>query len=159
MDNKTIRNFSKKYVIDSVTNCWVWTGAKRGKYGIFRLHDKVESAHRASYQLHCEAIPKDMVIRHVCDNTLCVNPAHLTIGTNQENYDDRTLRFRFNCKLNGEQVLEIYNSTISNDVLANRYNVGIDAIKRIKNGKAWKDYIKCNIGQTVGNDVGQTIGQ
>lgn len=151
MTNKTKENFSKKYVIDSVTNCWNWQGAKRNNYGMFRYNGKIESAHRASYMLHCEAIPAEHVIRHMCDNTFCVNPAHLTIGTNRENFDDRTLRGRFNCKLNPDQVKEIYKSTTNYDDLANHYNVKIDAIRRIKACKSWKNLLQSEFGPSVGH--------
>jgi hypothetical protein len=35
-----------------------------------------------------------MIVRHQCHNPPCVNPAHLLIGTNQDNSDDMTRALR-----------------------------------------------------------------
>lgn len=139
--NKTIKRFRQKYDINE-NGCYIWQGATRGNYGLFRFNNKIESAHRVSYMLFCEEIiPSNMVIRHTCDNPLCVNPNHLTIGTNQDNYNDRNKRAQFNSKLTGEQVRYIFNSDISDKELSQKYNIGIDAIKRIKQGKAWREFL------------------
>lgn len=34
-------------------------------------------------------LPKDMVVRHTCDNPYCFNPSHLIVGTRAENNKDR----------------------------------------------------------------------
>lgn len=51
------------------------------------------------------------------------------------------------CVLADEQVIEIFNSPLSNRELANKYNIGLLAINRIKIGKTWgwltgKNYIQ-----------------
>ena len=48
--------------------------------------------HRAVYAMVHGAIPKGLVVRHTCDNTLCVNPKHLIIGTQLDNIRDRVER-------------------------------------------------------------------
>lgn len=138
---KTIRRFQKKYIIDSDTNCYIWQGAKRGKYGLFRFNSKIESAHRVSYILNFENIPDNMVVLHKCDNPLCVNPLHLEIGTYQDNYNIRKLKGRFKSKLTGDQVRYIFNSVIDNKTLSEKYNVSIDTIRRIKKGISWVSYL------------------
>lgn len=53
--------------------------------------------HRLAYCDH-EGISPDaidgMVVRHTCDNPRCINPAHLELGTHQDNMLDMTSRGR-----------------------------------------------------------------
>jgi HNH endonuclease len=72
--------------------CWVWEGSKNGDgYGHFRIGNKVEKAHRASYTFYVGEIPAMLMIRHKCNNRNCVNPEHLTPGTDLQNMEDREL--------------------------------------------------------------------
>lgn len=54
------------------------------------LDNRVRLAHRAAYvaanNTSFEAIA-GRVVRHSCDNPRCVNPAHLSLGPQQENID------------------------------------------------------------------------
>lgn len=58
-------------------------------------------SNRASWILHVGPIPEGLIVRHKCDNTLCVNPEHLCIGTTQDNVNDRVTRGR-SSKLKGQ---------------------------------------------------------
>ncbi len=73
--------------------CWEWTGTICGvvnkKYGVIRDNYKQKKAHRVSYELHKGAIPNGKIIRHICDNKLCVNPDHLEIGSVSDNNKDK----------------------------------------------------------------------
>lgn len=73
--------------------CWIWKGAeKHSWYGDCRK----EYAHRVSWKLHNNlAIPRDMHICHKCDNTKCVNPSHLYLGTPKDNNADVANRSRY----------------------------------------------------------------
>ena len=46
------------------------------------------NAHRFSYVLHNGPVPEDMVVMHLCDTPLCVNPEHLRLGTQKDNLQD-----------------------------------------------------------------------
>ncbi len=71
--------------IDKTDTCWLWTGGKRGEYGIFN-HDGGDTyAHRLSYALAKGPIPDGLEINHLCFATLCVNPAHLEAIPKSEN--------------------------------------------------------------------------
>lgn len=77
------------FVEKQPTGCWLWTGGKiSAGYGSFaskRLGVKQILAHRWSYEYHNSAIPEGLVIDHLCDTRLCVNPAHLRACTHREN--------------------------------------------------------------------------
>lgn len=74
------------------SGCWHWLGAKWGLpgylYGQIRLGDgsaKRITAHRFAY-IHANGpIPDDLDVDHLCNNKLCVNPAHLEAVTHREN--------------------------------------------------------------------------
>jgi hypothetical protein len=75
--------------------CWPWGGGvSNAGYGRFQCERAHYAAHRVSYQLFHGHIPGGMVVRHKCDNKICVNPAHLEIGTPQDNVRDRVQRGR-----------------------------------------------------------------
>lgn len=68
--------------------CWTWTGVvtKLG-YGHFWLDGTNKLAHRVSYLIH-KGDPTGFKVLHSCDNTLCVNPEHLRLGTQADNVRD-----------------------------------------------------------------------
>ena len=85
-----VKRFWKKVDKESASSCWIWTGAKSKGYGILTINRKNYSAHKLSWILaNKKAIPKGQVVRHSCHTPLCVNPSHLTLGTQQHNVDDR----------------------------------------------------------------------
>lgn len=90
--------FSNKYEINETTDCWEWQAATNNiGYGMFRWETGImRTAHRVSYELFKGLIPKGMIVCHTCDNPKCVNPDHLWIGTNKDNYDDMVRKGRDN---------------------------------------------------------------
>lgn len=85
------------------------------------------------------------VLRHNCDNPLCVNLEHIVSGTHADNVQDRVERDRsakgeYNgrSKLTETQAVEIIANKIdSNPVLAAKYGVNRKTIKLIRDGKTW----------------------
>lgn len=64
-----------------IDDCWIWSGAKDGKYGNFTVAPrKTAKAHRFSFKLAFGWIKNHPYqVNHKCRNTLCVNPKHLIL--------------------------------------------------------------------------------
>jgi len=88
--------FWSKADIKGPDDCWNWLSATNGHgYGRFRdTSGSMLGAHRVSYELTFGKIPDDMIVVHLCDNRLCVNPRHLMVATQQENLIDMTRKGR-----------------------------------------------------------------
>lgn len=69
--------------------CWPWLGGynKRGGHGVAYVgNGKSMSAHKAVYTLMVAPVPPGLVLDHVvCQNPICVNPAHCEPVTQQVN--------------------------------------------------------------------------
>ena len=92
-ENDIITRFMEKVL--KTDHCWEWTATKNHDgYGQFKLDRRMVKAHRASYLIFNSDIPNNLCVLHVCDNPGCVNPGHLTLGTQQDNADDREVKGR-----------------------------------------------------------------
>lgn len=79
----------------SATGCWEWTGQRGSSgYGQIKAFGKMVSAHRFAYALYKGPIDDGQEVLHACDNRLCVNPAHLSVGTHQQNMIEARQRRR-----------------------------------------------------------------
>lgn len=74
--------------VDKSGECWLWTGSAVNRYGMIRMQSKKLKAHRVSWFLHFGQISDGLYVCHRCDVPMCVNPAHLFIGTSLDNHDD-----------------------------------------------------------------------
>jgi hypothetical protein len=96
----------------TLDGCWVWIGsihgtrsAKRAPRGAIQIGRKRHSASRTSWLLYRGEIPGGQFVLHDCDNSLCVNPDHLYLGTQAQNMDDMAKRRRsWHLKLTEDQV-------------------------------------------------------
>jgi len=73
------------------TGCWEWTGSNDGKpkpYGHACYNGKPGKAHRIMWEIFNGPIKGNLSVLHMCDNTLCVRPDHLFLGTHQDNMRD-----------------------------------------------------------------------
>jgi hypothetical protein len=132
------------------TDCWHFTGSiAYNGYGQFKFNGKIIKAHRFSYELNKGPIPDGMCILHACDNRLCVNPDHLSIGTQRDNVYDMINKNRKAIqkgslngmsKLTEDQVKLIKRRIASGEKqvnLAKEYGVNKSQITEIKIGRTW----------------------
>lgn len=118
--------------------------------------------HRHMYILKYGFIPEGQVIRHKCNNRICVNPDHLIPGSVSDNVHDaieskthisvknktvlvgiRPPRPVSKCKLTKQQVIEIRTKYIpkvySAYKLAKEYGIGRSTVQDIVSRKIWAD--------------------
>jgi hypothetical protein len=120
---------------------WLWIGQTARGYGRFTVHGTTRQAHRIMYEMLHGHIPNGQVIRHLCNVSACVNPAHLRAGTQLENISDKVRARRCaageacgRTKLSDKQVDEILRLSgfgIHNAELARRFSVSRTHIGRL----------------------------
>jgi HNH endonuclease/Sigma-70, region 4 len=139
-----------KYTVDE-NGCHVVTNYKPTTYGYRRI--KVDGeyfyVHRLVYELHNGEILEGYVVRHTCDNTHCINPEHLVVGTQRDNVNDMLERKRHKHKLtpeDREQIRLFYEDgvlrvkgknpfgTITTKEIADIYDISLSRVSRIING-------------------------
>lgn len=108
-------------------------------------HNRNAAIHRLVYAALIDLNIKGFIIRHKCDNPICINPDHLIKGTHADNVADRVERDRSakgnnhgRSKLNDDIVKQIRQSTLSDRQLAMKYGVDRHAINNARRGLTWK---------------------
>ncbi len=84
----------RERIIQTDKGCWIWTGAQSKGYGLITENKKRTMAHRYVYSKLVDPIPSGLLLRHTCDNRICVSPFHLEVGTPLDNAKDRDKRNR-----------------------------------------------------------------
>lgn len=85
-------SFWRRVEIRGEHDCWPWLGGRgsTGKgYGRVCIARKSRPATQVAWELANEKpFPAGLVACHACDNSICVNPAHIWPGTQSDNIRD-----------------------------------------------------------------------
>jgi hypothetical protein len=72
--------------------CWPWTRTlNKAGYGYFRKDRRYYLAHRVALLGVEGARTETRLVRHLCNNPKCCNPAHLALGSYLDNSNDALL--------------------------------------------------------------------
>ena len=81
--------------VKATDECWRWKGSiKTNGYGQIWWRDTSMTTHRVAWILQFGEIPDGLDVCHTCDNTWCVNPHHLWLGTAHDNLMDMASKGR-----------------------------------------------------------------
>lgn len=97
--NTRVQRWIDKGMVEVTDYCWLWRGAvTTDGYPVVSYKGNCNArGHRIMYMLYNpEETIEGKVIRHACDNPLCVNPEHLLSGSPTDNMVDRRERGRTN---------------------------------------------------------------
>jgi hypothetical protein len=115
-------------------------------YGIIVVDGAKVLAHRYSWELHNGKISDGMFVCHRCDNRLCVNPAHLFLGTHLDNMADMRQKGRsrrgalsHNCVLSESDVIAIRADSRPQRTIAAAYGIGQTTVSHIKRKSTWRN--------------------
>jgi len=137
--------------VQQENGCMVFTGHKDDcGYGRITKDGKLVRIHREVWKLHNPAMEITGVIMHSCDNPACVNPAHLSHGTQADNIADMVAKGRrvtlkgsrqHDAKLTEADIPKIRELAADPKVpmykIAAMYGVSDTVIRNIRNGKNW----------------------
>lgn len=144
-----LERFIKYVSMNNTTGCWDWTG-NICFYGYGRINYKMKSyrANRAAFILFKQTDPGKLLVCHKCDNTKCVNPDHLFLGTQKDNMKDCKAKKRTayghkngSSKLKENDVLiikDLAKKNLTHLEISKRFGVSRANIGLILNNKRWK---------------------
>ena len=82
--------------VNKTDYCWEWTaGINTWGYGCFWFNGSHIGAHRWSWiHKYGQIGSSEIYVCHKCDNTLCVRPSHLFLGSQRANIIDAARKGR-----------------------------------------------------------------
>lgn len=134
----TIDDYWNQVDKTAANGCWEWTGQKnKDGYGCFQMNKQWMHTHR--WAMHfVDKNPSGYVVMHHCDNPKCVNPEHLSLGTQQDNIRDMHTKGRYvkpKSKLSDLDLLEIRQSKLSLSKIAKKFDISTCYASNIRNYK------------------------
>ncbi|QDH94161.1 hypothetical protein Ro103_43 [Escherichia phage vB_EcoP-Ro103C3lw] len=146
MNNETASERLARLSKVTYTGCIEFTGKLDSNgYGRVMVDRNRHLVHRLSYQIHKGPIPDGMVVMHSCDNRGCINPEHLSVGTQRDNMQDKMTKGRQSrgarlrkSSLTDLDIMAIRSSLSSTSELSDRYSVSRVTIRNIQRRKTWQ---------------------
>lgn len=131
-----------------VGDCWVWQGAVSKTTGYGVAGGGAEGAHRLMWKLTFGEPPDGQMVLHKCDVRRCINPAHLFLGTHQDNMDDMVNKrrsyqgpqhhFAKMAESDASLIKYLVECGVSQAKLAKLYGVTRQAVWRLMAGLSWR---------------------
>lgn len=146
-------------LVDTTGDCWNWQGSRRGMrpncpgYGVLCITSSNYSTHRLSYAWFV-GDPTGKCVCHRCDNPLCVNPAHLFLGSNRDNMLDQIAKGRKRVR-RGEENNKA--KLTKANVLAIRRLAAAGKLTYEEIARAF-DVVRTDIGQIARGDIWAHVG-
>lgn len=136
--------------VKKTVGCWTWIGGRdQDGYGIFKGEVAgvlFKRAHRYSYALHTGDLLIGRQALHSCDTPSCVNPAHLSSGTAEDNMRDKAAKGRSRVPTGASHGQAILTEAQAQSILADPrpyttiaadYNVAASTIGSLKQRHSW----------------------
>lgn len=152
-----VRRFWSKVDRGGPDDCWRWQGTvTTGGYGTMRLTKGGRAqvtASRIAFYVATGHHPGDLFVCHRCDNPICVNPAHLFVGSQKDNMQDCAIKGRcrtgdlpkglahHNARLDPLKVRAIRGRVRGGESMASvarAHGVSETAISRVVQGITWR---------------------
>ena len=128
-------------------DCLIFTGCLNAHgYGSVKVGGKTMLAHRVAYEKAYGPIPDALVVMHSCDTPACIEPTHLSVGTQKQNVHDMINKNRKailkgtshgRARLTDDQVKEIFLSDLSDSALAKQFAINRSVPWKIRRGQLW----------------------
>ena len=133
------------------SGCWLWTGAtfNHGRPQL-RMGNRVVLAARQAYLAFRGQEPGDLCVCHKCDTPGCINPAHLSVGSQRDNILDMHAKGRQHSNAGSRHGLhKVTEADVrlirsrgrageSSHSIARDFPIAASTIRGILSGKEWR---------------------
>lgn len=134
--------------LDKTGECWNWTGGTFSSgYGRIWVDGRTQRVHRVVWERERGEIPSGLSLLHSCDNRRCANPAHLRLGTHQDNMRDMAERGGSAGERNGRakltrvsaECLRVFAATgvATQQEIAKWWGISRNQVQNIVSGRQW----------------------
>lgn len=153
LDAATLSRIANRSMPEPNSGCWLWLGCTcRNGYGRLYFKGGPKLAHRVAWEAQYGPIPAGKVLCHKCDNPGCVNPDHMTVGTQADNVADMVRKGRENrdprpyqqgernqnSRITADVVRSILLSPLPQREAAKAFGVAPSWVQRIRKREVWQ---------------------